>query len=479
MDDTLGLSAHPSADDHTGSGQGAAGSAVGSAAGRALLRRLAEDQSRNRVPSIVAAIVRDGRTAWFGARGRIDGESPINSGGEGSPPTDATQYRLGSITKSLVAVAVMRLRDEGRLDLLDPVGKHVPEAPIGEVTIAQLLSHTGGLSAEPPTAWWERTPGLPPEALLGRLSAGDLKHRPGRRYHYSNLGYALLGELVARLRGVPWLRAVQEEILTPLGMEATTARPRKPHATGYAVHPYADVLLREPEHDAGAMGPAGQLWSSAADLARWAAFVAGDTGGVLAPATLAEMREPATVDDGDAWSSGYGLGLQLTRHAGRRLAGHTGSMPGFLATVWADPAERVGVLYLANVTSGVSRSLPLDLLDILAEHEPRLPREWRACPAEPELLALTGVWHWGPSPYVLRLLPGRMLSLAPMNGPGRASRFAPREDGTWVGLEGYYAGETLRVAPDHLDLNTFVFTRVPYDADAPVPGGVDGWHGRG
>ncbi|GAA2276581.1 serine hydrolase domain-containing protein [Nonomuraea roseoviolacea subsp. roseoviolacea] len=462
MDDALGLTAHPPADDHTDSPQGR----VGPAAARALLRRLAEDQSGNRVPSIVAGIVRDGRLAWFGARGHLD---------DGTAPTPDTRYRLGSITKSLVAVLVMRLRDEGRLDLLDPVGKHLPEAPAGDVTVAQLLSHTGGLSAEPPTAWWERTPGLPADGLLARLSPDDLKHRPGRRFHYSNVGYALLGELAARLRGAPWLDAVREEILQPLGMRSVIDRPAPPHATGYAVHPYADVLLREPEHDAGAMAPAGQLWASAADLGRWAAFVAGDTGGVLSAGTLAEMREPATIDDGDAWTSGYGLGMQLTRHAGRRLAGHTGSMPGFLATVWADPADRVGVLFLANVTSGVSRSLPLDLLDILAEHEPRLPEPWRPSPADPGLLALTGVWHWGPTPYVLRLLPDRMLSLAPMNGPGRASRFAPRDDGTWVGLEGYYAGETLRAAPDHLDINTFVFTRTPYDPQAPVPGGVAGW----
>ncbi|MFI7442981.1 serine hydrolase domain-containing protein [Nonomuraea indica] len=442
---------------------------VGAATGRALLRRLAVEQAQNRVPSIVAAVVRDGRVAWFGARGRVEGERP----------TWRTQYRLGSITKSLVAVVVMRLRDEGRLDLLDPVGRHLPETPMGEVTVAQLLSHTGGLTAEPPTGWWERTPGVAVPELMARLDGGHVRHRPGRRYHYSNVGYALLGELVARLRGVPWLEAVREEVLEPLGMRATTERPRVPHATGYAVHPYADVLLPEPEHDAAAMAPAGQLWSSAADLARWAAFCAGETGGVLAAETLAEMREPATVDDGDAWTGGYGLGLQLTRHAGRRLAGHTGSMPGFLATVWADPADGVGVLYLANTTSGVSRSLTVDLLDILEEYEPRLPEEWAPSAVDPGLLALTGLWHWGPTPYTLRLLPGGWLSLAPVGGGGRASRFVPRADGTWVGLDGYYAGETLRAAADHLDVNTFVFTRAPYDGDAPVPGGVAGWRTSG
>ncbi|MFI6597299.1 serine hydrolase domain-containing protein [Nonomuraea sp. NPDC050536] len=438
---------------------------VGETTARALLRRLAVEQAESRIPSLCAAIVRDGGLAWFGARGRVGGAAP----------TQDTQYRLGSITKSMVAVVIMRLRDEGRLDLLDPLGKHLPGTPFGEVTIAQLLSHTGGLTAEPPTAWWERTPGLPADQLLDRLGDQERKHRPGRMFHYTNLGFGLLGEVIGRLRGHGWLQAVQQEILQPLGMDGTTDRPRAPHATGYAVHPFADVLLPEPEHDAQAMAPAGQLWSTPRDLARWAAFVAGDTGGVLSADTLSEMREPATVEDGDAWTSGYGLGLQLARAGGRRLAGHTGSMPGFLSTVWADPADKLGVLFMANTTSGISRTLAVELLSIMAEHEPRLPEEWQPAPADPDLLALTGLWHWGPAAYTLSLLPDRGLALAPLNGRGRASRFVPQDDGTWLGLDGYYAGETLRVAADHLDLNTFIFTRTPYQPDAPIPGGTQPW----
>ncbi|MEV0235962.1 serine hydrolase domain-containing protein [Nonomuraea sp. NPDC050786] len=441
-------------------------SQVGDATARALLRRLAVEQAECRVPSLTAAIVRDGRTAWFGGRGRVDG----------APPTPDTQYRIGSITKSMVAVVVMRLRDEGALRLSDTLDEHLPGTPLGHLTIAQLLSHTAGLTAEPPTDWWERTPGIPVADLIERLGPGELKHRPGRRFHYSNLGFALLGELVARARGTTWLKALQAEVLDPLGMDDTTARPRAPHATGYAVHPYADVVLAEPEHDADAMGPAGQLWSTPHDLARWAAFVGGDTGDVLRSDTVAEMREPVGVDDGDAWTGGFGLGLQLARVAGRRLAGHGGSMPGFLATVWADPADGVGVLFMANTTTGVRGTLLTDLLDILQQYEPRLPAEWQPVEADPDLLALTGLWHWGPKPYTLRLLPGRGLALEPVGGSGRASRFVPQPDGTWLGLDGYYAGETLRVAADHLDLNTFIFTRTPYDPAAPVPGGVTGWH---
>ncbi|GGQ20213.1 serine hydrolase [Streptosporangium pseudovulgare] len=440
---------------------------------RALLRRIAQEQAGSRLPSLAAVVVRDGRPVWFGSRGRVDGAAP----------TEATQYRIGSITKSMVAVVVMRLRDEGRIALLDPIGKHVPGTPVGEVSIAQLLSHTAGLTAEPPGQWWERTPGMPVEELLALLGPETTRHRPGRLFHYSNLGFALLGEMVARHRGTDWARAVRDEVLEPLGMRDTTPRPRAPHATGYAVHPWADVLLPEPEHDAGAMAPAGQMWSTPADLARWAAFLAGDTGDVLSTETLAEMREPATVDDGDAWTGGFGLGLQLARAGGRRLAGHGGSMPGFLASVWADPGDATGVLFLTNATSGASRALTTDLLAILDEHEPRLPAEWEPAAVDPALLELTGPWYWGPAAYTLRLTGGRDLSLSPIGGPGRASRFTARADGTWVGLDGYYAGETLRPVHradgsiSHLDLNTFVFTRTPYDPAAEVPGGVDegGW----
>lgn len=439
----------------------------------ALLRRVATEQSVNRAPSLVAAVVRDGEIVWSGARGFVDGTAPDH----------ATQYRLGSITKSLVAAVVLRLRDEGRLDLGDPLEAHVPGTAFGNATIAQLLAHTSGLTSESPGSWWERSPGGPWSELDASLRADATKHRPGRRFHYSNVGYGALGELVARLRGTSWLDAVRAEVLTPLGMTATTAHPEGRHARGWAVHAFADVLLPEPAPDAGAMAPAGQLWSTVTDLARWTAFVGGHTGDVLHPQSVAEMREVATVDDGSGpaeWTAGYGLGLQLVRTEGRRLAGHTGSMPGFLACTMIDPATGTGGVAFANTTAGVSiLGLVVDLIAIADDHEPALPAEWRPSEVSPDLLALTGLWHWGPSPFHLRILPGGLLYLAPAVGEGRASRFHSLGEDTWLGLDGYYAGETLEVrcdadgTPHHLDLATFVFTRTPYDPSAPIPGGVD------
>ncbi|GAA2851273.1 serine hydrolase domain-containing protein [Pseudonocardia halophobica] len=429
---------------------------------RTLLARVARAQRDGRCPSLVAGVVRDGTLAWSAGRGAVD-----------EPHADV-QYRLGSISKTVGAITVLRLRDEGLLDLDDPFEKHVPGTPLGDRTLTQLLSHTAGATSESPGQWWERTPG-------GTLDDLDLceEHRVlpgGRRFHYSNLGFGLLGELVARVRGRVWDEVARDEVLLPLGMRRTTPRPDGRAAQGYAVHPWSDELLAEPEHHAGVMAAAGQLWSTAADLGRLGAFLLGDTGDVLSPATVEEMTIPAGVDfSGPTWSS-YGLGVQVQRHEDRTLVGHGGSMPGFLAGLWADREEGTAALALANITSGLDGALPATLLADLRAAEPTVVDAWSPAPS-PVPVELLGPWYWGPSPYVLRAVPGGLLHLGGLGRPGRSSRFRPRRDGTWVGLDGYFAGETLRLDPVSLNLATFVFTRTPYDPGAPVPGGVSasGW----
>lgn len=443
---------------------------------RALLHRLAVGQSEGRAPSMVGAVVRDGRTVWTSARGAVDGEAPH----------DAVQYRIGSLTKTFVAVLVLRLRDEGLLRLEDPLGRHLDGTPVPDATIAQLLAHSSGLTAEPRGPWWERTAGELRPSPADLFGERPQRLPAGRRHHYSNPGYALLGALVERLRGdTPWDEVLRREVLEPLGMRRTTVHPQQPSAGGWAVHPWADVLLPEPAEDTGLMGPAGQLWSTAADLCRWSAFLLRGDDGVLSAESLAEMRMPAVPPEG-AWDAAYGLGLQLVRREGRLLAGHLGSMPGYLAALWTDADEDVAAVVLTNCTSGPAvAAVAADLIALVTRHEPRIPEDWRPLAETPEreLLELTGPWYWGANPHVLRLRAGRGLELAPMSGAGRASRFRPAEDGTWTGLDGYYAGETLRVVRDadgavsHLDLGTFVFTRGPYEPSEAVPGGVDprGW----
>src|SRR6478672_24911 len=353
---------------------------------RRLLARIARAQRDGRSPSLVAGVVRDGGLVWSAGRGAVD-----------EPHTDV-QYRLGSISKTVTAVAVMRLRDEGLLCLADPLDRHLPGTPFGDRTIGQLLSHLAGASAESPGGWWERTPGGSLEDLA--LGTKDVVLGAARRFHYSNLGFGLLGELVGRLRGTSWEDAVTAEVLAPLGMTRTTPRPVAPAADGLAVHPWADVVLPEPEHHAGVMAAAGQLWATLTDLAAFAAFLLGDTGDVVDPATLEEMTVPAGVDSSAVGWAAYGLGLQVLRVDGRTLVGHGGSMPGFLAGVFVDREEQIGAVSLANTTSG-PEPLVFGLLEDLRTAEPRIAEPWSPSPS-PVPLEQLGVWYWGPSACVLR-----------------------------------------------------------------------------
>jgi len=440
---------------------------------RALLRRVAVGQAEGRTPSLVGAVVRDGGRVWCGSRSMMEDHEPDGD----------VQYRIGSLTKTFVAVLIMRLRAEGLLNLADPVGKYLDAGEAGQATIAQLLSHTAGLAAESRGPWWERTPGeLRPS--LGDIFGDRPQPLPaGRQFHYSNPGFALLGALAGQLRGHRWDEAVRREILSPLGMTRTTLRAQAPHAGGFAVHPWADVMQPEPVEHTGYMAPAADLWSTADDLCRFAAFLLDGDDRVLPAATLEEMRVQAAPPAGN--TDGYGFGIQILEREDRTLFGHTGSMPGFLATLWVSPDDGLGAVALANTTAGLAvGEVAADLIEIVAENEPRLPERWKPqAGIGPELLALTGLWYWGPRATVLRVLSPEMLELTPASGRGRRSRFRASGDGTWIGLDGYYTGETLRLVPAaggvaaYLDLGTFIFTREPYGPGSPVAARPheDGW----
>ncbi|MEV5198009.1 serine hydrolase domain-containing protein [Streptomyces sp. NPDC053720] len=444
---------------------------------RALLHRIATAQSEGRAPSLVAAVRRQGQTVWSGARSCVDGHAPDGD----------TQFRIGSLTKTFTAVLVLRLRDEGLLDLEDPLEKHLPGTGVGDVTIHQLLGHSAGLGAESPAPWWERTPGTLRPELADVLGEQTRMHSPGHRHHYSNPGYTLLGALVEKVRGASWAEVLRGEILEPLAMHRTGPQPQAPHAGGWAVHPWADAMLPEPAEDLGLMAPAGQLWSTTDDLLRFATFLAEGDDRVLRTASVEQMREPSAPGEPGDWQFNYGLGLQVVRSGNRTLIGHTGSLPGFLAALWISVEDDVAAVVLANTTAGLMvGGVAADLVDIVAEAEPRIPEPWRPLPeVDAELLALTGPWYWGTRANVLRMAPDGGLELGPLQGVGRGARFTAQPDGTWTGLDGYYAGETLRVvrnsdgSVNHLDLGSFVFTREPYDPAAAVPGGVDEGSWRG
>jgi CubicO group peptidase (beta-lactamase class C family) len=419
----------------------------------ALLRELALVQSETRQPSVVAGVVHDGRLAWSGARG------------QGTPGADV-QYRIGSITKTLTGVAVMQCRDDGLLDLEDTLGDHLGDVPFASASVRRLLAHAAGLPAEPAGPWWERTDGGDFDALCAAVSQQSPVHPTGARHHYTNLGFGLLGELVARLRGTTWIDAVTRRILEPLGMTRTTYSPMAPHADGFSVHPYAGTLDPEPHTDTGAMAPAGQLWSTVEDLARYAAFWIDPDPAVLAASTVTEMCTPAAGEPASGTASVHGLGVRLYGRGERTLVGHSGSMPGFLAGFVVDPVRRTAGIALSNGTAGGTPSLALTLVDRLEELEPPLPATWVPEPVVEGAAELLGTWFWGNTPMDLAVRDGHLV--IDHANPGRRTRMVRESADAWRCLDHYYAGELLQVvrgdegSVSHLDLVTYTLTRTPY-----------------
>lgn len=421
----------------------------------ALFAEVAAAQSEWKLPSVNAGVVRDGSLVWTGARGQF-------ATAAGGAPGPDVQYRIGSITKTLTAVLVMQCRDEGLLTLNDAVGKHLPGIAFGDRTVRHLLAHSGGMNAEPEGPWWERNPGVSFEQLTAAMHESQAAGPADGRHHYSNLGYGLLGEIVARLRGSSWLDLVQERILDPLEMRRTTYFPSGSSAQGFSVHPFSGQLVDEPAYDSGAMAPAGQLWSTIEDLAKYAMFWIDPVYEVLSRDTVEEMAAPSAADPREGLTASYGLGLRLIADDPHLLIGHTGSMPGFLAGLFVDRVRLIGAVTLGNATYGRVASLPPDLLRILVSHEPVLAQEWVPEPTLDQGADLLGHWYWGNSPLTMAVS-GGILQLT----GALTSRFSPVSTDVYVGRDGYFAGEKLRVVREgaeisHVNLATFVLTRSPY-----------------
>ncbi|QNN52699.1 serine hydrolase domain-containing protein [Nocardioides mesophilus] len=443
---------------------------VAQSTARRLQALVATDQVQGRLPSLVAGVVRDGALVWTGAHGAVTGTD--------ATPGPDVQFRIGSITKTLVAVVVLQLREQGRLDLNDPLEKHLPGVAYGDRTIRSLLSHSSGMHSEPAGDWWERSPGVSFDQLAERLADVPAAFPSGATFHYTNIAFGLLGEVVARLTGGTWFDAVRERVLEPLDMRRTTYLPAGPAARGFSVHHLAGTLTEEPAHDAGAMAPAGQVWSTIEDLARYAAFLAAAESPVLPSSAMREMTTPQSGTQAGGMSGGYGLGFRLAAGGSGTLVGHTGSMPGFLAGLFADRPRRTGAVLLANGTSGLRcEGLAVDLLTTLESCEPTIPPAWTPTTGLPASVSeVLGVWHWGNTAYEASWR-GEELVFRMLGNGVDAHAFALTADGTFVGSRGYHHGERLQVvrADDgrvsHLVCATFVYTRTPYDPEVPIPGG--------
>ena len=420
-----------------------------------LERLVRREQRDKRLPSIAAAVLRDGETVWETAVGAAQVTQHVEA-------TPDTQYRIGSITKTFTAAAIMQLRDAGRLDLEDRLDRHV-EGAAHAPTLRRLLSHTSGIQREThDDAWLNARFAAVPE-LLETLSAAEQVLPAGARFHYSNLAFALLGVVVERVSGLPYRQYVEERLLQPLGLERLTFDPVEPAAAGYLVQPYVEGVWAEAPIETGAWIAAGQMWGTVRDLARWAAFLADPDEAVLKRGTVEEMRTVQTIDEHVRWTSGYGLGLQLVRDRERILAGHGGSMPGFIASLFLSPADKVGAALLTNSSTARLRQLALQLVSETVERWPVPPEPWRVDePVPDDVLPLLGLWFMEGDPLVLRWRNGRLeaqfMDAADWEEPAVLARESAER---WRIVSGWEHGEALRVEAARLVLAGYPVTREP------------------
>ncbi len=432
---------------------------------RALHRILAERQSEHRVPGMFAAVARDGTTLWQDGLGSADLAAP------GVAPTADSQFLIASISKTFTAVLVMALRDEGKLSLDDTVDQHIPQSKHGAVTIRQMLSHVTGMQREPVGDVWDtlRYPGR--TQLVEGWNDAERILKPHYRWHYSNLAYSMLGEVVARLDGREWSESLRARILDPLGMRRTTLGLSGNAVTGYYVPPYSDVPVREPVLDIAAMASAGGLASTAQDLTTWATFLANPTDEVLRPDTVEEMCQPQIMADLDTWQLAWGLGLMLLRMGERVFVGHTGGMPGHVTGLFVQRQTSTSGIALMNSSSPADpAALATDLADYVISHEPAEPPLWTPGSDVPEEQhGVLGRWFSEGQPFTFSVRKGRLEARAdgaPADKP--PSVFERIDHDVYRTESGRETGELLRITRDvdgvvtRMHWATYLVTREPY-----------------
>jgi CubicO group peptidase (beta-lactamase class C family) len=425
-------------------------------------RLVGEGQREGRLPSLSAAVFGAGEVAWSQAIGLADAEK----GREAAPDT---QYAVASITKTFTAAAVMRLRDEGKLDLDDRLERHLPGTPHGSLRLGRMLAHASGLQREPPGEIWESLVFPGEEELLASLPEAEQVLPGATAWHYSNLAYALLGHVVGRVTGTPFREHIEERFLRPLGLRRTTWGFAPPHARPYFVEPYSEALRREPELDLGGKGGESGLCSTVEDLARWGSFLCDPDEAVLAPGSVAQMHEVRIMAEPD-WSLGWGLGIELWRRADRIFGGHTGGFPGFLSVLVYSRRERIGAVLLTN--SGRWPKMvetALRLLEAALEELAPAPEPWVPEEAPPdEIVPLLGRWWSEGREFVFVWRQGQLEARFATAPPERAPSVFEREgENRFRVVSGDERGELLRVVRGadgevaKLYWATYPFTRAP------------------
>ncbi|HVL67052.1 MAG TPA: serine hydrolase domain-containing protein [Vicinamibacterales bacterium] len=361
--------------------------------------------TRTDVPGAAWGIVIDGELAHIGVAGyrELATKAPVDRD---------TVFRIASMTKSFTAMAIVKLRDDGRLSLEDPVEMYVPELkslryPTSDsrrITVRDMLSHAGGFPEDNP--WGDQQLAATEDEFSRMLREGiPFSNAPGVAYEYSNYGFAILGRIITNVSGRPYRQYIQEAILQPLGMTSTTLEPREVPRTRIA-HGYRwedETWKEEPPLPDGAFGAMGGMLTSLADLSKYVgAFLAaypprdGPETGPVRRASLREMQQiwrarPATVTRTpagtvqlNAGGYGYGLGISQSCQFGHVVA-HSGGLPGFGSLMRWLPEYGVGIIAFGNVTYTGWGSVVNEAFEALAKTGALQPRAQQPSPALVEM----------------------------------------------------------------------------------------------
>jgi CubicO group peptidase (beta-lactamase class C family) len=333
-------------------------------------RLVREFTTRQHVPGAAWGIVIDGELAHVAVTGKRDIASDATVDAD-------TVFRIASMTKSFTAMAILSLRDEGKLSLDDPVETHVPELkaliyPTSDsprITVRHLLSHSEGFPEDNP--WGDQQLAVTEEQFSAMMRGGiAFSNAPGVAYEYSNYGFAILGRIVSRASGVPYRQYIATRILRPLGMSSTTLEPREV-APARLAHGYRwedERWKEEPQLPDGAFGAMGGMLTSVRDLSRYVgAFLDawpprdGKETGPIRRSSLREMqqlwRPSASSVSRDASGAvrlnagGYGFGLRISETCDfAHVVAHSGGLPGFGSQMRWLPEYGVGLIAFGNRT---------------------------------------------------------------------------------------------------------------------------------
>ena len=322
----------------------------------ALLELWIEEQRTYRdVPGLSIGVIHDQELIWARGFGVSDLETR-------TPATTATVYRIGSITKLFTSVAVLQLRDAGKLRLDDPVSRHLewfevqssfPGEP--EITVRHLLTHTSGLPREAAFPYWTTHQFPTREQVRAAVPDQQAIFAPATRYKYSNLGIALLGEIVTTVSGQPYAEYLEHRVLSPLGMRSSSVDPgddlRDRMTTAYLRRQSDGGRDIAEYYDTGAIAPAANMVSTIEDLARFASLQFRDlpkAGGtqILRGSTIREMHRPHWIKAD--WQSGRGLGFSVARRDGKTTVSHGGWVAGHRSHLMLVPSEKIAVIAITN-----------------------------------------------------------------------------------------------------------------------------------